>query len=220
MPTDHTTPPSSTPLVPAVLGQLALLVVDRIPAMVAYWDTDEICRFANRAYLDWFGRTREQIVGFSIRHLLGPMYELNEPYFRSAFNGLPQMFERCFPRPDGSGVRDGLVSYIPDVRDHVVHGLFVHVADISLLKTKERELEAVVAERERMLSQVSTLEGLLNICSGCKRIHTENDWQRIEQYVAERTNASFTHGICPDCVTRMYPEFARDDATPSARPLA
>lgn len=196
---------------PAVLGQLALLVIDRMPAMAAYWDTDEICRFANRAYLDWFGRTREQIVGFSIRHLLGPLYELNEPYFRAAFKGEPQVFERRFPRPDGDGSRDGLVSYTPDVHDGVVHGLFVHVADISQLKAKERELHAVVAERERMLAQVTTLEGLLNICSGCKRIHTDGDWQRIEQYVAERTNASFTHGICPDCATRMYPEYVRDE---------
>jgi PAS domain S-box-containing protein len=204
--------------VPAVLGQLALLVVDRIPAMVAYWDTDEICRFANRAYLDWFGRTREQIVGFSIRHLLGPIYELNAPYFRAAFTGEAQMFERVFPRPDGSGSRDGLVSYIPDLRDGVVHGVFVHVADISPLKLKERELQALVAERDRMLAQVTTLEGLLNICSGCKRIHTDGDWQRIEQYVAERTNASFTHGICPDCLTRMYPEFARDEPTSASVP--
>jgi phosphoserine phosphatase RsbU/P len=53
---------------------------------------------------------------------------------------------------------------------------------------------------EEALEQVKTLEGFLPICSYCKRIRDDQQyWQQIEKYIATRTNAVFTHGICPTC---------------------
>lgn len=55
--------------------------------------------------------------------------------------------------------------------------------------------------------QVHRLEGLLPICSYCKRIRDENDtWQSIEIYVRDRSDADFSHGICPDCAKTHYPK--------------
>ncbi len=58
------------------------------------------------------------------------------------------------------------------------------------------------ADQTRQLSrQVSLLEGLLPICSYCKKIRDQNEeWQVLEKYIMERTPATFTHGICPDCL--------------------
>jgi len=60
----------------------------------------------------------------------------------------------------------------------------------------------------RILSKhVQMLEGLLPICSYCKKIRDESDeWQPMEKYIQARTAAKFTHGICPDCLRKNYGE--------------
>ena len=56
------------------------------------------------------------------------------------------------------------------------------------------------------LSRVKTLEGLLPMCAWCKRIRDENgQWSRLEQYLSARTSASFTHGICQECLQQLKP---------------
>ena len=65
------------------------------------------------------------------------------------------------------------------------------------------ELAARLHVAERIVglkAEVRTLQGMLPICSYCKKIRTDEDsWQQIEAYVQTRSDASFSHGICPDC---------------------
>lgn len=64
----------------------------------------------------------------------------------------------------------------------------------------QRNLAARVHELETALSQVKQLQGLLPICSYCKKIRDEhNYWLRVDDYLTEHTDALFSHGICPDC---------------------
>lgn len=64
--------------------------------------------------------------------------------------------------------------------------------------------------REEALQK--TLEGILPICSGCKKIRDdEGQWKPVETYIQSRTNAEFTHGICPDCMDRLYPGLGKRD---------
>jgi hypothetical protein len=73
------------------------------------------------------------------------------------------------------------------------------------------ELAARVAELESALEQVKQLDGLLPICSYCKRIRDDGDyWQQLEQYLSAHSHARFSHGICPDCLTRVRKEFEGD----------
>lgn len=66
----------------------------------------------------------------------------------------------------------------------------------------------------RMLLEIkNTLQGLLPICASCKKIRTAEgtpdapaSWTNIEQFISAKTSASFTHGICPDCLKKLYPE--------------
>lgn len=71
----------------------------------------------------------------------------------------------------------------------------------------EDQLGARLVVAERMLglrSHVRRLEGLLPICAYCKRIRDEQtQWSQIEEYVAQRTDAQFSHGICPECAERF-----------------
>ncbi|MBN2107538.1 MAG: hypothetical protein JW832_08925 [Deltaproteobacteria bacterium] len=74
-------------------------------------------------------------------------------------------------------------------------------------------LYAHVALQERLLSKkVRRLEGLLPICAACKRIRTEKgEYVQMETYISDRTEASFTHGICPECAKKLYPEYYKDN---------
>ncbi len=65
-------------------------------------------------------------------------------------------------------------------------------------------LAARVAELEEALARVRQLRGLLPICSYCKKIRDDqNYWQQVEQYVSTHTEVQFSHGICPDCYSKV-----------------
>jgi diguanylate cyclase (GGDEF)-like protein/PAS domain S-box-containing protein len=116
-------------------------VTDAIPGLVGYWDKDLNCRFANRSYLDWFGQDPDQLMGTSLRDLLGgSVFALNEPYILGALAGQEQIFERSLARADGSTAHT-LAHYIPDLVDGEVQGFFVLVNDVTALKQSQTVLE-------------------------------------------------------------------------------
>src|ERR1700755_3122773 len=100
-------------------GALLHQLVDRIPSMLAYWDSEQRCRFANRACERWFGVSPESSIGMHLSDLLGPLYELNLPYIEGALRGEPQEFERKIPEPAGGPARYSKASYLPDVTDGI-----------------------------------------------------------------------------------------------------
>ena len=61
---------------------------------------------------------------------------------------------------------------------------------------------------QKALSEVKTLTGLLPICSGCKKIRDDQGyWKQVEIYIMQHTEARFTHGLCPDCLARFFPDY-------------
>jgi len=77
------------------------------------------------------------------------------------------------------------------------------------LGAAEMAREAVIGELKQALGEVRTLHGLLPICSNCKSVRNdEGYWERIEVYIGERSDAAFTHGICPECSLELYGEAA------------
>jgi GAF domain-containing protein len=58
---------------------------------------------------------------------------------------------------------------------------------------------------EDALKEVRTLQGLIPICANCKKIRDDKGfWQKVEVYLEERSNARFTHGLCEDCIHKLY----------------
>lgn len=142
---------------PRKLGDLALLISDHIPAMLAYWDKDLVCRYANSAYIEWFAKPKEEMINkIRIDELLGPLYEKNLPYIKEVLHGRKQIFEREIPIPGGGGIRHSLATYIPDINNGEVLGFFVHVADVTYLKQLEHELFS--AKRETLRKIIETEE--------------------------------------------------------------
>ncbi|MGZ3241144.1 MAG: PAS domain S-box protein, partial [Burkholderiaceae bacterium] len=115
-------------------------VTDNLPGLVAYWDTELRCRFANQRYLEWFNKTPEEMIGMHIRDLLGDnLFAQNEPYLQRTLQGEQQNFERTLTKTSGE-VRYTWASYIPDVdANGVVVGMFVLVSDVTELKRAEEE---------------------------------------------------------------------------------
>lgn len=89
-----------------------------------------------------------------------------------------------------------------------VTGSVSSIRDVSERRDHERRREALLADLQRALETVKQLKGLLPICSECKKIRDDRGyWQRIEQYIAEHSEADFTHSICPECARKLYPGF-------------
>jgi len=84
----------------------------------------------------------------------------------------------------------------------------LHVGERAL--ALQLELRSRVVELEAALAQVKQLQGLLPICSDCKRIRDDEDhWHTVEKYLAARTEATFTHGICPTCLEERKKEISQ-----------
>lgn len=68
-----------------------------------------------------------------------------------------------------------------------------------------------IEEREKTAAALKGLQGIIRICAHCHQVRTdEGAWEKLEQYVRERTDAEFSHGLCPTCLERYYPEEAAE----------
>ena len=83
--------------------------------------------------------------------------------------------------------------------------VLVMVEDISERRRAAEERERMIDELKEALANVKTLRGLIPICASCKKIRDDKGyWSQVEVYVRERSEAEFSHGICPDCMRRLY----------------
>ena len=84
--------------------------------------------------------------------------------------------------------------------------------DVTDHKIVEIEQKKLIAELTDALAQIKTLKGLLPICSSCKKIRDDMGyWNTLEKYIMEHSEAEFTHGICPDCIRKYFPEAFEDE---------
>jgi len=78
-------------------------------------------------------------------------------------------------------------------------------------KAREQELLMRTQELERALREVKVLRGLIPICAKCKRVRTDHgNWQRLEEYVQDHSEAEFSHGVCQVCMKEVYPDVFKD----------
>lgn len=79
------------------------------------------------------------------------------------------------------------------------------VQDITERKEQENEQKRLLNELRDAMARIKTLSGLIPICANCKRIRDDRGyWRRIEKYIEERSEAEFTHSLCPDCEEKLY----------------
>ncbi len=115
-----------------------------VPAMIGYWNRDSICEFANEGFRVWFGLGPEQIVGMSMRDLLGESLDRqNAPYVQRVLAGRSEQYETVITQFDGTpAYADSRL--VPDFTDSgEVQGFYVLVTDITPLHRATLELESV-----------------------------------------------------------------------------
>jgi len=85
-------------------------------------------------------------------------------------------------------------------------------SDITDRKLIEEERAKLIEDLQEAVAEVKTLSGLLPICASCKKIRDDKGyWTQIESYIRDHSEAEFSHGICPECAKKLYPEFYKGD---------
>ena len=119
----------------------------QLHAMMAYWDNELVCRFANGAFQKWFGFTQEQMINrITLKELLGPTYIKYAPFILGALEGNPQIFTREITIPTGD-VRRSIATYYPDYNNEEVQGFFAYVTDVT---------DSTIVEIEQLLFEFRT----------------------------------------------------------------
>jgi hypothetical protein len=80
------------------------------------------------------------------------------------------------------------------------------------IRQTNTEKSKVIAQLQEALAEVQILSGFLPICSSCKKVRDDHGyWNQIEAYISERSEAEFSHSICPECAEKMYPDIYNDN---------
>ncbi|MCB0832432.1 MAG: PAS domain S-box protein [Bacteroidetes bacterium] len=177
-------------------------------------ERDEKVIYMNHTYAELFGRSsREEMMGLHLSELAAPedLERLLE-FGRKRSRGEPAPTHYEFRIKHKEGQLIDLEASVSDFNQEGHHYIITFARDIRERKRIQAEREQMIVELKDALSKVKTLQGLLPICASCKKVRDDKGyWSRIEEYIESRTDADFTHGICPDCAHRLYPEAFDDD---------
>jgi PAS domain S-box-containing protein len=168
-----------------------------------------------------YGYTSAEMVGKSVTTLIPANRPQDFPEISQNVERVERFerFETVRLRKDGSLVEVSLtISPLKDPQGKIIGASSVAL-DISKRKREEAEWMRLIQELTDALAHVKTLSGLLPICASCKKIRDDKGyWQQVETYIKDRSDADFTHGICPECVKRLYPEYPLKSAELGATP--
>ena len=167
---------------------------------------DMLCVLDFSGYFKRLNPAWERTLGFSIAELMSrPFIEFVHPDDRDRtlnqnkevrHGGQTLGFENRYLCKDGT-FRWFLWNAAPHIRGQMI---FSSARDITERKEADEERERLVHELRAALTEVTSLRGILPICSYCKKIRDdENYWQSVEAYFSRHTNTTFSHGICPSC---------------------
>ena len=107
-------------------------------------------------------------------------------------------------KKDGTAFPVEINAALLEVGDH--RYILAFDRDITERKLAEQEREKLIVELRDALDKIKTLKGLLPMCAWCKKIRDDKGyWKRVEVYIKEHSDASFTHGICPECLKIISP---------------
>ena len=119
---------------------------------------------------------------------------------------------------EGRKLPDGKINWTSTTKiplrdqDGKIIGLVGISRGINEIKQAEEQREKIIAELQEALDKIKTLKGLIPICASCKKIRDDQGyWNNVESYIKSHAEVEFTHGICPDCMKKLYPNYCKDD---------
>ncbi len=112
-------------------------------------------------------------------------------------------------------MKQGAMDYV--VKGRMENEAFCRTVQVALekaflmqtIRQQQDEKDILIAQLQEALDQVKTLKGIVPICASCKKIRDDKGyWQQVETYIQKHSDAEFSHGVCPDCLRKYYPEQA------------
>jgi PAS domain S-box-containing protein len=168
-------------------------------------------RYVNNAFEEVFNTTRE-VISTKTDFDLWPeevARQLRENDLRVMSSDKTIQTSEDVPLPNGA-VHHWLVFKFPLHTPSGKPFLAGTAVDITERRRMEEEREKMVLELQDALAEVKTLSGLIPICASCKKIRNDKGyWNQIEGYIMEHSDATFSHGICPDCAQKLYPDYLK-----------
>jgi len=166
----------------------------------------------NQSMLNLFGYSREEMIGLHTRDTyVDPEDRLK---FRKEIEqqGFVKDFEVKLLKKDGTEMECLLTSVVSRTADGNIAGYQGIIRDITERKRAEEAREKLIHQLQDALNNIKTLRGLLPICASCKRIRDDKGyWNQIESYIGHHSEAEFSHGICPECMKKHYPDFVDNE---------
>jgi PAS domain S-box-containing protein len=185
-------------------------IIESMDDLVLVLDGHDRLLDLNAAAHQLLGPQTEEALGQSVDAILRPW-----PILLALYHG-----ERSAGREvrlgDGAHERIYDVSVTPVYdREHrraaqvlLLHDITPRVRAEEARAQVEREREVLITQLQEALANVRTLRGLVPICASCKRIRDDSGyWHQVEAYVRAHSEAEFSHGICPDCMRKLYPDY-------------
>ena len=177
--------------------------------MIYIVSRNDIVEYVNTSAADLFHKRAEEIIGITRASLFS--VEISNGQKRSLQNvfesGISSYVES---KAEHMGQVTWLGTWLVPLRDDTsqITAVMGVSRDITNQKRLEEDKQKLLNNLQEALAQVKTLSGLLPICSVCKRIRDDNGyWEQVEGYIQKHTDATFTHGVCPECFLKMYPDF-------------
>jgi PAS domain S-box-containing protein len=181
-----------------------MTIVEQAPIMIWRANVSAECDYFNQQWLNFTGRTIKQELGngwadgvftedlercFGIYLTAFNKREVFEMEYRlRRYDGEYRwIFDRGVPFEDEQRNFKGFIGSCIDITETV---------EARMLLLKERD------------DEINNLRGMLPICSSCKKIKNDTGyWEQIEVYIKNHSEADFSHGICPECAEKLYPEY-------------
>lgn len=115
-------------------------------------------------------------------------------------------FETGDPAEQNLITYQGRIARMEDVSEKF-SGSVIILSDITDRIDAENKIRAQKNELQKALSDIKRLRGILPICASCKKIRNDDGyWDQVEIYISEHSEAEFSHGLCPDCINKLYPD--------------
>ena len=188
------------------------IIIDAINSTVGgliITDLNGTIRFTNPAFCKMFEYSRNEIVGKNAADLFATR-EVRKLSDVIAIIDISQEDTEEFVVETKAGQRfvvEVAASNVTSSSGKLV-GRMASFVDITKRKEVEADRENLITKLQDALAKIRTLRGIIPICSSCKKIRDDKGyWNQIENYIKEHSDADFSHGICPECAKKLYPEF-------------
>jgi PAS domain S-box-containing protein len=181
------------------------LLIEESRDPIVVLDQDAAVYDANTRFGDMLGHTREEVSRLHAWDWDAALTEAQIRELAKSVDAAGHHFETRHRRRDGAIIDVELSNNGATYRGQKL--IFCICRDITERKKAEQEREELIKSLRESLAEIRTLRGILPLCSYCKKIRDDKGyWEQVEDYISEHSEASISHGICPECMKVHYPE--------------